>query len=75
MHDRSESRALRLLGHLPVAHAPELFVRDALNQIGHCSQPEVTTMAKHSRENGADLFAIARLLTAFSFLFAMQLTV
>lgn len=58
MHDRSESRALRLLGHLPVAHAPELFVRDALNQIGHCSQPEVATMAKHSRENGADLFAI-----------------
>ena len=58
MHDRSESRALRLLGHLPVAHAPELFVRDALNQIGHCSQPEVTTSAKHSRENGADLFAI-----------------
>jgi hypothetical protein len=24
----------------------------------NCSQPEVTTMAKHSRENGADLFAI-----------------
>jgi hypothetical protein len=48
----------RLLGHLPVAHAPELFVRDALNQIGHCSQPEVATMAKHSRENGADLFAM-----------------
>ena len=52
MHDRSESSALRLLGHLPVAHAPELFVRDGYwgateqlwNAFHNCSYGKFTNM-------------------------------
>ncbi len=61
MHDRSESRALRLLGHLPVAHAPELFVRDALNQIGHCLA-EAISLAKEL--NDMHGLAVARFYAA-----------
>ena len=57
MHDRSESRALRLLGHLPVAHAPELVAL-----FGLFAEVERDLISERTREGLASARAKGRLL-------------